>query len=404
MSKEADTTSISPRTKTWMILGIIFALLGLAISVYAAYHDILVTKFGKTDAACNINAQLSCDAVALSEYSELLGIPLGVWGAGYFMALLILCCLVLFSKEQSPGLKQAYGFYSLIGFVTSIILAIISFAVLKVGCVNCIGIYGITTGQFLALLFFWREIPKKFSIDNFNKYFGIAALIVVATVLIFSLTGWNQKPSISSVQPESTDETNITASHLKENVIDIPIYKSPYSGKGEDYRKGGEDAKVVIVKFSDFECPACKRMAMTLDQVLAEFGDKVQIVYKNYPLDNKCNSAITRPMHKYACDVAILARCSGLYGKFWEFHNLAFKEQSSISAQAAIGWAKEVGLSEEQIKSCQSDSSLMEKIKDDIQLANTIGVDATPTLYINGRQFVGRGYDALQFEIKNMLE
>ena len=76
----------SDRRNKWIIIAILLAVIGLGTSVYSTMHHIEVKASGQTDAACNINDTFSCDAVALSKYSELFGIPLGVFGFGYFLA------------------------------------------------------------------------------------------------------------------------------------------------------------------------------------------------------------------------------------------------------------------------------------------------------------------------------
>ena len=99
----------------------------------------------------------------------------------------------------------------------------------------------------------------------------------------------------------------------------------------------------------------------TLTQRKKEFGDELLIVFKNYPLDMKCNENITRVFHKNACLIAQLSRCAGRYGRFWDYHDLAFSKQKQASDKNAIAWAKELGLKEEEINDCLNDKGLLEK-------------------------------------------
>src|SRR5690606_25971169 len=115
---------------------------------------------------------------------------------------------------------------------------------------------------------------------------------------------------------------------------EIPINTSPYSGFGEDFRKGGDQAAVVLTEFADFQCPACASFAPTLETLHKDFGDRILIVYKNYPLDTTCNPQLSNQIHEFACDMAVAARCAGQYEKFWQFHDLAFARQSSVSSEA----------------------------------------------------------------------
>ena len=97
-----------------------------------------------------------------------------------------------------------------------------------------------------------------------------------------------------------------------------------------------------------------------------------------------------REMHKYSCEVAILARCAGQYGMFWKYHDLVFSRQNEINNKNNRLWAKEIGLTDEQIDSCLDSKDMINKMKSDVELGNKLGVNATPTLFFNGKQFIGR--------------
>src|SRR5690606_27345113 len=112
---------------------------------------------------------------------------------------------------------------------------------------------------------------------------------------------------------------------------------------------------------------------------------------KNFPLNNQCNPAMGGGGgHPNSCNIATMARCAGQYGKFWQYHDLAFAGQRSITSQSHIGWAKEVGLTDDQIQTCLKSKDIREKIADDGRLGNEVDVEGTPTVYINGRKYHGR--------------
>ena len=79
---------------------------------------------------------------------------------------------------------------------------------------------------------------------------------------------------------------------------------------GEDYRWGSDTARVTIVEFADFQCPACKHLSDIMKEIKAIFKQQVLIVFKNYPLDNQCNQNIRRSFHPFACKIALMARLS----------------------------------------------------------------------------------------------
>ena len=174
---------------------------------------------------------------------------------------------------------------------------------------------------------------------------------------------------------------------------------------GEDYRKGNDNAKVVIQEFADFQCPACARVASIVNQISKEYQDSILVVFRNYPLDKACNSSITRELHQYACKAAVMARCAGTIGQFWQYHDKVFEQQDQMQSDTFLKkLGTSVGLSDDQINNCWSSKDILAKIKSDVTLANKIEVNSTPTLFINGKQYLGsKGVDSLRAEINKLL-
>jgi protein-disulfide isomerase/uncharacterized membrane protein len=386
-----------------MIVAILLALLGMALSAYLMMHHLQVKAEGGTNAACNINATFSCDEVAKSKYSEVLGIPLGVFGLGYFLAMAVLAVVSLLNPAQRREHMQTYAVMAAVGVATSLGLAGISAFGLGTFCIVCIGVYAVNLVQAGVLIGFRRNIPSGFAMGNlFNG--GMTAVIAVAVVVV----GFNfLAPKVPAKSPEDTqasDNPALNAEPLAVAVQNIPVDKSPYSGLGEDFRSGSDSAKVVIVEFADFECPACRRMSEVMRMLKKEYGQKILVVFKNYPLDQACNPSITHAMHKSSCTLATLARCAGQFGKFWDFHDLAFDNQTEASPEKAKEWAKTVGLSDDQINACNQDKSIVEKMRDDMKIANSVGLTGTPTVFINGRKYVGdKGIVEMRQLIDGML-
>lgn len=391
---------VSDKSKKWLAIGLILALIGVAIALYSINHHIDLMKNGSTNAACNINETLSCDAVVKSEYSEVFGIPLGVWGLGYFLAMVSLTGLSLFNRKYYKDNMLAYSASVLVGIAVSAILGGISYFKLGALCPTCLGVYGVTILQGIVLVAFRSEIPEDKNLNSLGN--GISTVLI--TVAIVVLISRNVLPTHQPTQPgfegENMTNTDLT---LGSKVNEIKVHQSAYSGLGEDYRKGNDQAKVTIIEFADFQCPACQAMGRTLSAVAHEFKEDVLVVFKNYPLDQACNSSITRKMHEHACNIAILARCAGQYGKFWEYHDIAYSNQEGITTDKAKTLAKNVGLTDDQITTCLNDKSIVEKIKEDISIANQMGLNSTPTIYLNGRQMHGNDIGSIRAAINNTL-
>ena len=148
--------------------------------------------------------------------------------------------------------------------------------------------------------------------------------------------------------------------------------------------KGGAKAKVVINEFSDFQCPFCARGRTVVDQISKHYGDKVKIVFRNFPLD----------FHKDAMPAAIAAKCAQRDNKFWEMHDKFFDNQRELSAESINKVAKEIGVDMAKFENCVKNNETAKEVQEDMKVAESIGVNSTPTFFVNGKRVAG----ALPFE------
>lgn len=155
--------------------------------------------------------------------------------------------------------------------------------------------------------------------------------------------------------------------------------------------QGGASAKVVIQEFSDFECPFCGRGKVVVDQIHKEYGDKVKIVFRHFPLS----------FHPNAKPAAVAAICAQKQGKFWQMHDKLFENQRGLNETAFNGWAKEIGLDGTAFANCLKDPSASKILEADQKAAEEVGVNSTPTFFVNGRKVAG----ALPFDqFKAMID
>ncbi|SMF46501.1 vitamin K epoxide reductase family protein [Pseudobacteriovorax antillogorgiicola] len=397
----AEATPTAPKNNL-PILGIILAVIGLAISAYALIHHIEVKQVGQTDAFCNINATFSCDDVANSEYSELFGNPLGLWGIAYFLGLILLLIAAMVKDEYRRDTLPTYALMSGLGIVSSLALFGISYFQVGALCLSCIGVYTVCLIQGLVTFFLRDEIPSSWSLKglyNGGFYMLIALLGAIGGYQVVEPMPQNNfTPDV----PKSAEEVREILKNMK--VPQIKVDRSAYSGMGEDYRKGGDDAKVTIVEFADFQCPACQQASQTLHQIYKEFGNQVLVVFKNYPLDGSCNKNIGGNLHEHACKAAVVARCAGRYGKFWPMHDRIFAEQRKIDASRLELWALEMGITKEQLNECLSSKDIIAKIQADIEQATQLNIQGTPAIFINSMPAGNRSYEAIRSQILMHLD
>ena len=402
---ESSIQSTSNRS-TWILLAMLLAIVGVGLSLYSTLHHLEVHATGQTSAACNISAKFNCDEVALSKYSEVAGIPLGVLGLGYFTALLLLLGAAWSGIKAAADHLHAYAALVGIGVLTSVGLGGIAIALIGTYCLVCMAIYAVTLAQ-LALLFAGRRslIPAGITFKSIGNG-GTSALIAVDAVIgLFHVVKPAHLPEVLDLPQTAENSAKAQPQPaISPKAQDIPVSKSAYSSLGEDYRKGSDQAKVVVVEFADFQCPACGVLARNVRQLHEEFGDRVLFVFRNYPLDNSCNSSIPGKMHEYSCKAAVLARCAGSYGKFWQYHDQLFDHQQDINDAKLKQWALAIGLKSDQIETCLNSKDIVAKVKDDVALGNRLALDSTPTVFINGVKVVaGHGIEQLRNQIASLL-
>lgn len=140
--------------------------------------------------------------------------------------------------------------------------------------------------------------------------------------------------------------------------------------------QGPENAKVTIVEFADYECPYCSRILPTIKEVMQKYDGQVKFVFNNFPLS----------FHKQAMPAALAATCAGKQGKYWEMHDAIFDNQSQLSASLYPKLAKDLKLDSKEFTECTKSAETKNKIEEEVAYGSSVGVQGTPSFYINGVQ------------------
>ncbi|WP_230972420.1 DsbA family protein [Archaeoglobus neptunius] len=167
--------------------------------------------------------------------------------------------------------------------------------------------------------------------------------------------------------------TRVSEKPQEEQRINVSVDDDPY--------RGAKNAKVVIVEFSDYACPYCAKFATEVEpKILENFGDKVKIVFRDFPIHGNTSY--------FAAEAA---NCAGEQGKYWEFHDLLFKNQREwMSNHSKIyDYAKQLGLNVSAFRACVESGKYREEISKDYKDGVSYGVTGTPTFFINGKKYVG---------------
>lgn len=144
------------------------------------------------------------------------------------------------------------------------------------------------------------------------------------------------------------------------------------------YTNGSPDAQVTMVEFADYECPYCQKVNPQIQQMKKEYGDKLTIVFKDFPL----------PMHHSSEKAAEAARCAGEQGKFWQYHDVLFYSKQ-LDVDALKEHARVINLDAQRFDTCLDSGSQAAAVKKDLEEAESLGLTGTPSFFVNGHFFSG---------------
>lgn len=161
--------------------------------------------------------------------------------------------------------------------------------------------------------------------------------------------------------------------------------------------KGNRDAKIVVQEYADYQCPACRSMYSIMNDVMAAEGDKIRFEYHNFPLTTIHNKAVLADKG---------AEAAGRQGKYWEMHDMLYARQIDWSTKLPSSFendmadmARSIGMNVEQFKRDLKDPGIEDPINVEIQKADSLGLTATPTIYVNGKTI-----DKFPQDAKEMLQ
>lgn len=214
---------------------------------------------------------------------------------------------------------------------------------------------------------------KRFSIETQI----MAAIFIVSIILLGIAVFFLSKNTPTAIDPN------------KEYSIDL--------SKGQ--KIGSESAKVKLIEFSDFQCPACASTNPFIKQVIQEYSDRVQFIHRNFPL----------PQHLNAPAAANAAQEAAAQGKFWDYHNRLFETQNDwaglanpIEHFAKLG--QELGLDSAKITEAVKQNKYKSVIDADLNEGGSIGVNSTPTFFLNNRRLIISDYESFKNAIDEAIK
>ena len=396
---------MTPRTR-WLILGL--ALVGLAFAGAATYvHYRLLTEPNYVS-PCDISARFNCSEVYLSSYGMVRGVSVALAGVVFFGMVALIAVLSETSGKSSATVAPAYLFaLATIGLAVVLYLGWASTFVLKTYCILCLGTYVAVVGLFIVSGSASSEpmsrLPGRLATDVRDVVRDPVRLFVALlfVVLMAALIGWFPKDgsaaaNVSRGTGSKSDEQAFDAAWAQQPRVDLGI---PADG-----------AKVVVVKFNDWQCPSCRAAYYAYKPVLDRYAismpGAIKYVTKDYPLNNRCNFNVPGQQHPGACEAAAAARLATEHGKANDMIEWLFSHQESLTPQSVEAEAKTLlGITD----FANEYARLLPDIKRDAADGGALQVAYTPTFYINGvkAQYPGGSFltvphfeYAIEYELK----
>lgn len=371
---------MTEKSKWLFRMAIVSTLAGIAVHIYLTNHHYNF-KYGQIakESLCNINETLNCDRTISSPYSEVLGIPLSIFGGLINFALLCLLMGFLFpvvSPKTQKKLKEPLKILSLGIFLTSLIMGAISLFILKTLCPFCTLAYFLSLITFLCL---WAALEKGFDFSFYHlKLFGGIAIFTLISGFLFhnnSLRRYGGKELEENAKLELQEWMNTPK---KEIQLSSPLVMNP-----------SKEAKMKMVEFADFLCPHCARASLIIHKFIETHKD-VEFSFQAFPLDGECNSAIPHTKET-PCLLARLSQCASQQNQTWRVQSWIFENQRNLMTKDQVyKKLKEnlhsLELKEEDLMACLDSEETRRIIGEQAKAGEKAGVTGTPTLYVNGKK------------------
>lgn len=156
--------------------------------------------------------------------------------------------------------------------------------------------------------------------------------------------------------------------------------KLKFPVNSNDHILGYKSARLELLEYGDFECSDCGRAFPMIKEIQREIGSDLRFVFRNSPLTQS---------HPNALNAALAAEAAALQNKFWEMHDIIFKNQKQLEYEDLLFYAKTIKLDLNQFKSDIQENALLAKVEADIESGIRSGVNATPSFFVNGEKYDG---------------
>jgi protein-disulfide isomerase/uncharacterized membrane protein len=371
----------------WLLLPVM--LFGILVGLLMTWHHDIQLFGGGTGGqlfGCAESAEVSCDAVNTSAYSEILGIPIATLAIPFYATVLALATLGLRSRRGARALVVAAGAGAVL---YAAFLFYISKTQLGFVCAWCIRLYAVNLAILLLGVLGGRvRLPdRQMLVTAGSLFIGILLVSVGGERCYRAFLIGDSPTGVARNGTQHDRDPKGLAPALTFQVKTEDGKNATLTIEPDDPWVGNRDSKVAVVIFGDFECGYCKRESSEIARLETTYGDRVLFVFKHFPMDPACNTGVNNRKHPDACLAAKASECARHQGRFWAFHDLAFKNQHQLGVDYLRTYAVQAGASGDLYDACMATETPFEAVRKDAQAGTALDIHGTPRVYINGKLY-----------------
>ncbi len=212
--------------------------------------------------------------------------------------------------------------------------------------------------------------------------FLVIALIIIFLLVVFLSAWWNVRQG--NIPPEIREQLlrngKFTTLKDSDDLTQSKDVNWELLYTKDDPALGNPDASIKIVEFSDFQCPFCREAFPIIKELLKKYSDQVYFIYRDFPID---------AIHPQARLAAEAGECAQDQGLFWPLHDKMFANQDKLGLSNILQYAREVGVDMDKFADCLTKERYAKEVEQDLQDGILVGVDGTPTFFVNGNKIEG---------------
>ena len=368
---------------------LVLAAVALAASVSSLYVHYQFTQDPTYTSFCDVSETVSCEAVLQSQYATMFGVPVAAGGAIWSALVLLLAWrgMAARSPEASAAAAGYIFLLATLGLSAVLYLGYASFVVLQKACPLCLTMYVAVIGIFIvsgaAASVSLAALPGRLGRDigGLKRSPVAATLAAVWIVGSIALIALFPRAEVAAIAPEAVVAPPAPTEMLQgEELSQFTAWldAQPHA----DLPVPNEGAKVVVVKFNDFQCPACRQAYLEYKWVMDKYRrsnpNDVKFVNVDFPLESECGVA---NIHPSACEAAAAVRMARAHNRAEQMEDWLFTNQSTMTPDVVKKAARDIG----QITDFDAQyPKVLEQIRADSKMGQTLGIQGTPTFYING--------------------